>query len=237
MSHNYGLISSVDAAAIEKTLDLIMQEFPGQQIKVLELGLYSGNTGNGIRQYIESKSREVFLMGIDSGIDGQKLLYPEAYDQIIDLPTEFAAHLIADNSFHLCFVDALHTYTGVLTDFFLYKEKVKSGGFIAFHDTAPQAQGKDWQRTGDKDDPNQYIQVRKALSDIGLLKEGGRTLRIDMNTIPKETLTNDEMFKLYQQTGYQVAFANKETMPWCVVFDEHDKEDEAGGIIVLKRIA
>ena len=210
MSHNYGLISKVDSECIEKTLDLIMQEFPGQQIKILELGLYSGKSGNGMRQYVQSKSRECFLMGVDNGIDGQKLLYPEAYDQIIDIPTEFAAHLIADNSFHLCFVDALHTYTGVLTDFFLYKEKVKSGGYMAFHDSAKHCQGTDWQRTGDKDDPNQYIQVRKALTTIGLIP-------------PPENSIAD---MLYQ---------NLTRLTWEMIFDEHDPEDNAGGLTVIKK--
>ena len=153
-------------------------------------------------------------MGIDSGIDGQKLLYPEAYDQIIDLPTSEAAHLVPDNSFHLTLVDALHTYTGVITDYFLYKEKVKHGAYIAFHDTAPQAQGTDWQRTGDKDDPNQYIQVRKALSDIGLFKDAG----YDWEAIVAGVrYTGGGGFRL--------------------VFDEHDTEDAAGGICVFKNIA
>lgn len=171
MPHNYGLISDTDAATIEKTLDLIIADFPNQPIKVLELGLYSGATGNGIRQYIESKGRECELTGVDSGADGQQILFPQAYNTIIEMPTTAAAYLIPEYSQHFVFVDANHSYASVVADFFCFKSKVKYDGYLAFHDAAPQAQGQDYQKTGDPEDQSQYISVAKAILDIGLLND------------------------------------------------------------------
>jgi len=167
----YGLISKTDAETLEKTIDLVLADFMNQPIKVLELGIYSGETGNGIRQYIESKGRECELTGVDSGADGQKLLFPKAYDTIIELQTTAAAYLIPDHSKHIVIVDANHSYGSVVADFFCYKDKVKYDGFMLFHDAAPQAQGQDYQKTGDPEDKSQYISVAKAILDIGLTND------------------------------------------------------------------
>jgi len=44
------------------------------------------------------------------------------------------AKYIEDNSLDLCYIDACHSYECVVADIQAYKNKVKKGGIIAFHD-------------------------------------------------------------------------------------------------------
>ena len=48
--------------------------------------------------------------------------------------TNDIAHNFSDKSFDVVLIDADHSYQGVSQDFGLYKNKVKDGGVIVFHD-------------------------------------------------------------------------------------------------------
>lgn len=205
----YGLISKVDAAVIEKTIDLIIADFPNQPIRVLELGIYSGETGKGIKEYIQSKNRECFLTGIDNNADGEPIRFAPYYDKLIGKNSTEAAYLLEDNSQHFIFVDGNHSFAAVIADFFCFAPKVKYDGFLAFHDTAPHiAPFTDYQKTGSKDDPDQYIAVRKALKTIGVIERSCIAFEGD-------GLFIDE---------------------WDLIFDEADTENEAGGICCFKKL-
>jgi hypothetical protein len=208
--HNYGLISDVDAATLEKTMDLICADFYHHPICILEVGLYNGRTSKGIKEYIESKGREVKLTGIDNYADGEKLVfYPPSAELIVGNSSD-VYYKIPDHSQHLIFIDANHSYLSVIQDFFAYSDKVKYDGFLAFHDTGKHIQEKtDWQRIGDKENPDTYIAVRKALRKLGLIDTTYTALEAD-GTFLEE---------------------------WEVVFDEADPNDKAGGVTVFKRIA
>ena len=51
----YGLISETDKNTLEATIDLIIKDANDGFINVLEIGVYGGDTGNGLFQYIKSK--------------------------------------------------------------------------------------------------------------------------------------------------------------------------------------
>ena len=53
----YGLISKVDSQVLEKTVDLICKS-NDEIINVTEIGVYGGDTGRGISEYLKSKSNE-----------------------------------------------------------------------------------------------------------------------------------------------------------------------------------
>lgn len=167
----YGLISKIDSACIEKTIDLICAGFPAETIAITEVGLFNCQTSQGIHDYILSKGRAAAMTGVDSEKD--KLIHPPGWMKFIRGKSAEVYNKIPDNSQHFIFVDALHTFPAVVADFFCYKDKVKVGGYIGFHDTSPQAQGKDWQRVGSKDDPDMYISVKKALLAVGLINNEG----------------------------------------------------------------
>lgn len=172
----YGLISETDGKTIEKTLKLICEGFSSDEhwpLNILEVGVYAGETGSGIRDwfYWESKGRRCYLTGIDNIRDDEPLRYE--YDKLIIGNSNEVYNQIEDESQHFCFIDGLHTFAGVISDFFCYAPKVKLGGYIAFHDTGEHLNPlSGWQGVGNKNDPDMCLGgVRKALKEIGLLDE------------------------------------------------------------------
>ena len=162
----YGLISKVDSAVLEKTIDLICDEFPSDIIRYTEVGLYNCATALGIHNYISSKYRSVTVVGIDNEKD--KPIDAPFWLHYIKGNSNEVYNQLEDNSQHLILIDGNHSFPYVISDYYCYKNKVKIGGYLAFHDAAPQAQGKDWQRMGDENDRDMCISVEKALMSIGL---------------------------------------------------------------------
>lgn len=166
----YGLISKVDSVTIEKTIDLILKEFPSDEfICTTEVGIFDGNTSRGIHEYIELKNRGNWHIAIDNNKDKQVTIPFLQCNFIIGNSNE-VYNQISDNSQHFIFIDGCHAFPMVVSDFFCYESKVKEGGYLAFHDTGFHiAPYKDYQRMGDEKDLDMYISVRKALNRIGLL--------------------------------------------------------------------
>lgn len=195
----YGLISETDARCLEKTIDMICEEFPDDPINVTEVGVYGGDTGGGISEYLKSKNRLYWMTGIDNYKDGEAVRFP--YNTLINGNSNEVYNQIQDNSQHLIFVDGCHCFSHAVSDFFCYAPKVKTRGYFAFHDTGRHIKEfKDFQH-GDKNNPDAYISVRKALDAIGVLKSG---------------ICAGKM--------------------WKKIFDEADEANEAGGVIVFRKL-
>jgi hypothetical protein len=193
----YGLINSQDAFFIEETLRDIIIDFRAQPIRITEIGLYNCETSIGIKNFIESRGREVFYTGIDNEKD-KPIEKPFDMNLIIGNSSEVYNQLL-DYSQHMIIADGDHTFPGVICDFFCYADKLKYDGFFVFHDTAPHiGKFKDWQRRGDREDSDMYISVRKALDKIGVLKN--------------------------KLSG------------WRLIVDACDPNDEAGGVVILKKL-
>lgn len=63
----------------------------------------------------------------------------------------------------ICFIDGCHCYTCPKEDFLSVERNIKTNGIVIFHDVGVLEQGTDWQAHG-----NDFINVRKSLSDLGL---------------------------------------------------------------------
>jgi len=213
----YGLISRIDSDTLEKTFDLIANEFPDETINYTEVGIYNGRSVNGVKEYLESKGLKYQLNGIENFKDKEQLVFLPEETNLIQGSSIEVYNQLEDNSQHLILIDGNHSFPYVIADFFCYSQKVKVGGYIAFHDAAPQAQFKSWQRMGSESDPDMYISVRKALEKIGLLEDG---------------YVWDEINKGMYGYG-KLPISNSR---WELVFDEYDKTHEGGGLIVLKKI-
>lgn len=208
----YGLISKVDAACVEKTLDLIIAGFPEETINVCEVGLYNCATSHGVHDYILSKGRAAAMTGIDNERD--KLIHPPGWMKFIRGNSNEVYNKVPDGSQHLIFIDGLHTFPAVVSDFFCYAPKVKVGGFIGFHDTGLHLDPlSGWQGIGSKDDPDMCLGgVRKALDVIGLLEQA-----------------RDPYWGANERW-------TRFSRSWELVFDEADPEDTGGGICIFKRM-
>lgn len=166
----YGLISEVDARCLEKTIDLILEELKNEVINITEIGLFDGGTTTGVIEYLMSKDMpryNINYTGIDSEKDKSCQPIERLYDELIIGNSNEVYNRIEDNSQHLIFQDACHCFAHVVSDFFCYAPKVKVGGYLAFHDTGKHIKPfKDFQH-GDKENPDAYISVRKALYTLG----------------------------------------------------------------------
>lgn len=239
----YGLISRTDANAIEKTIDLICEAFPNEVVNVTEIGLYSGQSSEAISKYISLvKHRVFFYTGIDNGKDGEELKhFPDFNSRLILGNSNEVYNQIPDNSQHLIFVDSLHTFPGVVSDFFCYAPKVKPGGFITFHDCGKHIDPlSGWQGVGDKNDPDMCLGgVRKALQAIGLFGRKSGFI-IDMEELRKIEYLVDDIERVFNQQGTLIAGAKRledNSFPgWDLVFDEADPNDTAGGICCFCRL-
>jgi len=202
----WGLISKLDSETIMATLDLIMKDTPPHKvICTTEIGIFNGDSSRAINSYIKSKGYDNTHIAIDSHKDfpTQK---PFEGCIFIEGNSHEVYNKLEDGSQDFIFVDGNHSFPYVIMDFFCYAPKVKTKGYLAFHDIAPQAQGKDYQRVGSKDDPDMYISVKKALGAIGLLGGGGE---MGLDRLPDG---------------------------WVMVFRNYDPNDQAGGIIVFQKL-
>lgn len=209
----YGLISETDARTLEKTIDLICSCKTGFGITITEIGVYSGGTAKGLRDYCYEKHKALAIItGIDNQKIGQEIIHKNTYNELIIGESNEVYNKIKNESQDLVFIDGLHTFAGVISDFFCYAPKVKKGGFLAFHDTGKYIDPlHGWQGVGDKNDPDFCLGgVRKALKAIGLL--GGI-----------EITDNYKFFR-------------GRIAEWELIFDEADEADLAGGICVFKKI-
>jgi len=207
----YGLISKVDADVLERTLNLIMSDFSyDTDIYTCQVGIFDGETDRGINKFITMTGRRNFHTAIDNNKDKEVLLpFPDC--KMIIGNSHEVYNQIPDESLHLCFIDSCHCLSCVISDFFLYAPKIKKGAYLAFHDTAAHIKPfKDFQH-GDKDNPDAFIAVRKALNKIGLLDDNN---------------SGESTIRYYKQ----------QLDNWELVFDNADVNDEAGGICVFKKL-
>lgn len=158
-----------DYETITKTLELVCKEFPEGIINTLELGVHRGKTSRGIRDFFESKDRINFNTGIDNQRDF-KMDTPFPECNFIIGNTIEVYNQINNNSQHFMFIDACHNYPMTMADFLVYSDKIKNGGFVAFHDCGKQIKPfTDYQGMGSKEEKDMYISCRKAVDKLGLL--------------------------------------------------------------------
>jgi len=206
----YGLISETDWQTIQKTIDLILHKNSQEYIYVTEIGLFNCETSSAIFDYIESKSWECVYTGIDNEKD--KPIDAPFWMRFIKGNSNEVYNQINDGSQDLIIFDGDHTLIGVISDFFAYTDKVKVGGYIAFHDTGRHIKPfKDFQH-GDKENPDAYISVRKSLDKIGLFQK-----RIELD----------------ENHGWDMM---NQRSDWKLIFDEADENNEAGGVCVFKKV-
>lgn len=170
MTHPYGLITSKDAETLEHTLTLVCMSFPAGDIKTCELGLHKGRTAKGIHHYITHiRGRGHKHTAVDNCKDLKvELPFPGCF--LLIGTTAAMAELVPNESQHMLFIDADHSFSATITDFSMYCNKLVKGGYLIFHDTSPLIPAfKDYQ-SGDRDDPNSYIACRKAVDYLGLLE-------------------------------------------------------------------
>lgn len=106
--------------------------------KVLEIGCYSGGTTRG---FLEITDSVISIDGCKQGqINALEEQYPDKYRFSLrnshDVSTKdwIKSIVDAEGQFDFLFIDGDHSAEGSMQDFNMYREFVKPGGIIAFHD-------------------------------------------------------------------------------------------------------
>ena len=164
----YGLMPAHDYKTLDKTLELVCQQFPQGVINTLEIGVHKGNGSRGIHNFLTEKGRINFHTAIDNQHDlAVQRPFPECHLILAD--SREAWEQVKKDSQHFILIDANHSYIMTITDFVIYKLRTAVGGYIAFHDTGAHIKPfTDYQGSGSKEDPDNYIACRKAVQALGL---------------------------------------------------------------------
>lgn len=157
----FGSITEADAQVIEATLE---QLAPLGKVKWLEIGMYRGGTGIGVRDFLAARNVALEWWGIDAGYITEPVVPFPGATVIKGRSEEVYPSLTSD--FDGIFIDGCHCRNHVILDALNYGAKVRPGGFLLFHDTSPFAQGKDKQPCG-PDLPEFYIKTLEAFDLMG----------------------------------------------------------------------
>lgn len=162
----FGSILEEDAQVIEATLSQLL---PLGKIKWLEVGIYAGGTGRGVRDFCAVHDVTLEWWGIDAGYITEPAI-PFAGANVIKGRSEEVYPQVPDG-FDGIFIDGCHCRNHVVLDALNFAPKVKPGGFLLFHDTCPSAQGKGKQPCG-PDLPEFYVSTLAAFVLMGWPRPG-----------------------------------------------------------------
>lgn len=157
-----------------EVLEAVLAEFRGKPMRFLEVGVYAGNTSRGIRDWCADNGTTLEYWGVESGtlcvptspFPEANFVVGESWEVFMQVPEQL----------DVAFIDGNHTFNGVVLDALHYGRKVKPGGFMLFHDCAPQIQYKLQEPNRNyPEHPFFHNAVNDALSALGLTRHVGAT--------------------------------------------------------------
>lgn len=167
----YGLITEIDAKQLEQALYEAVRRFEARgplldedeedprRFRVLEIGVCHGDTSRGIKAFLDGlgwcdrqgndRPFPLDFWCIDNQRDKPiEAPFPGA-NLVLGPSEEVYPQIPRGEGFDFVFVDGCHCLNHVALDFLHYGDMVRPGGFLMFHDMAPQTQNKrDYQGHG-----------------------------------------------------------------------------------------
>lgn len=139
----FGSILEEDAQVIEATLSQLCGQ---PKVKWLEIGMFQGGTGVGVRDFLAARNVALEWWGIDAGLitdpsppfPGAMVIKGRSEEVYPDVPSGLDG----------IFIDGCHCRNHIVLDTLNYAPKVRAGGFLLFHDCGKASQGKDKQPCG-----------------------------------------------------------------------------------------
>lgn len=123
----------------------LLDRFEGdKEIKILEVGTAHGHFVYSMREYLKGVGKKsVQAYGLDSMLHNYDPRFFGEDDMhfVKGLSTNSKIINSLDDDFHLIFIDGCHCQNHALLDAINYHTKVRSDGFLGFHDTHPKFQG------------------------------------------------------------------------------------------------
>lgn len=124
-------------------LESVLKLYAGQSCRFVEIGVLTGQTARGIKQFCDQNGVALEYWGIDP-------VSPEAHGKprepfpgahFIQGDSIESFHLLPKLGFDVVLVDGCHCLNHVILDTYHYEGRVfKDGGWMLFHDTNPAIQ-------------------------------------------------------------------------------------------------
>lgn len=160
-------------------------------ITFLEIGVFGGATARGIKRFCDQAGVSLRYCGVDNGSHphftdptiGMQPTAPFPGAQMV-IGKSSEVYMFTPEECDLVFVDGDHSFNGVILDAILYSERVRVGGMILFHDTAPHIQQTMREQYG-PDYPRFYNDVLNGLQAIRWPFTGWSVYRISMDRTEK----------------------------------------------------
>jgi len=146
MSEHFTSQTAVDRDTILTTCNLAVRD---GGLRFLEIGVFYGATATGIKKWCETHGFKLEYFGCDDFSHPNFTMKPFSGAASDVWPFDGAwvrngaswdlHHHFPDN-IDIVFVDGNHSGNAVILDTALYAQKVRKGGYMMFHDTAPHIQ-------------------------------------------------------------------------------------------------
>jgi hypothetical protein len=144
LSSHYSANPCGDWIGMAFLMKIILDKFDDKQIKILEVGTAHGHFVYSMRQFLKNVGeRNVSAYGLDSMLHGYdpRFFIEEGMYFIKGNSTDLTIINSLPNDFHFIFIDCCHCQNHVFLDATNYYSKIRSNGFMGFHDTSPLFQG------------------------------------------------------------------------------------------------
>lgn len=140
----------VDIDIIQEVLEKATEKT--DSIRFLEVGTYQGDTSREIKRWCDYHEKGLEFWGIDSGLHPEFIMNKNpalSSPGRPPIPFQGANMVFVDSAeaFHripygldVVLIDGCHCVNHVILDTIHYGQRVKPGGFMMFHDTAPHIQ-------------------------------------------------------------------------------------------------
>lgn len=164
--HDWGIISHGDVALMKRILDAAMAIFE-PPLRLLEIGLASGETARGIYRHVTASGHALDYYGLDC-VHFEPFL-PRC--TLFEGDSQYIFESVqVPGGLHILFIDGCHCVNHAMLDFLHYSPLVVIGGYVLFHDTNPSLswQGQIHHGHGPHT-PSFGRAVRSAIQKLGLM--------------------------------------------------------------------
>lgn len=154
-----------DWVGMSAVLRLLTEKFSDKKLKILEVGTAHGHFVYSMRNYLIAQGREVDAYGMDSGLHGYDPRYfnEPGMTYLKGNSTDPTFTNTIANDFHFVFIDSCHCANHAFQDATTFHVKLRSGGFLGFHDTHPKFQGGSEQPFTPECSQDRHIGVVKGI--------------------------------------------------------------------------
>jgi len=131
----FGEMTMADCAVMEKVLEMFRTQ---DTLRFLEVGTYRGGTACAVKEWCQQKGLLLEYWGIDNGaLREMAAPFREAHFVAGDSTVVFPE---IPHGLDVAFIDGDHGGNAVILDTLHFGKRVRIGGVLLFHDTAPHIQ-------------------------------------------------------------------------------------------------